>query len=120
MQMNGIKGGRYYAKKEKEKPPVPSEILIWNKEIGFIRIYEGSGDNLLREDREAGYVDYINIDGLEYEYGELTECYEPVEGGMAMLTELYQEQFGTEKDVINYLIETGWIPNVEYTVLIAR
>ena len=107
-------------RKRKEKPPVPSDILIWNKEIGFIRIYKGAGDNLLPEDEEAGYVDYINIDGLEYEYGELTESYKPIEGGMAMLTELYQKQFGTEKDVIKYLKETDWIPDERYTVLFAE
>ena len=28
----------------------PSTILIWSKETGFVRITEGSGDNLLNED----------------------------------------------------------------------
>lgn len=97
-----------------------SEILIWNKEIGFIRIYEGDGCNLLPEDEDEGYVDYINIDGLAYDLGEFTECYEPVEGGMAMLTELYQEKFESETEVIQYLIETEWIPDVEYVYLYAE
>ena len=99
---------------------VASEILIWNKEVGFIRIYEGDGCNLLPEDEDEGYVDYINIDGLVYELGELVENYEPVEGGMAMLTELYQKKFEDVTEVVQYLIDTGWIPNIEYTYLYAE
>lgn len=99
---------------------VASEILIWNKEIGFIRIYEGDGCNLLPEDEDEGYVDYINIDGLAYELGELAECYEPVEGGMAMLTELYQKKFESATEVVQYLIDTDWIPDVEYVILHAE
>lgn len=97
-----------------------SEILIWNKEVGFIRIYEGSGCNLLPEDEDEGYVDYINIDGLAYEFGELVENYEPVEGGMAMLTELYQEKFESVTEVVQYLIDTEWIPDAEYVILHAE
>ena len=99
---------------------VASEILIWNKEVGFIRIYEGSGGNLLPEDEDEGYVDYINIDGLAYEFGELVENYEPVEGGMAMLTKLYQEKFESVTEVVQYLIDTGWIPDAEYVILHAE
>lgn len=99
------------------KNNVASEILIWNKEVGFVRIYEGDGCNLLPEDEDEGYVDYINIDGLAYEIGELVESYELVEGGMAMLTELYQDMFNTPEDVINYLIESEWIPDADYIIL---
>ena len=98
-----------------------SDILIWNRETGFIRISEGSGDNLLPEDEEEGFVDYINIDGLEYDGFEgFNECYDHVEGGMALLTELYQEKFNSPSMVINYLIEAEWIPDVKYTVLDAQ
>ena len=98
-----------------------STILIWNKETGFIRITEGDGCNLLAEDREDGYVDYMNIDGLEYDgFDEFDECYDPVEGGMAMLREMYQEMFNTPKDVIDYLIDGEWIPDVTYTILYAE
>lgn len=99
---------------------IASEILIWNNETGFIRISEGDGCNLLPEDEDEGYVDYINIDGLAYELGELVESYEPVEGGMAMLKELYQEKFKYVGEVVRYLIDTKWIPNVEYTYLYAK
>lgn len=98
-----------------------SNILIWNIETGFVRITEGDGCNLLSEDKEEGYVDYINIDGLKYDgFDEFDECYDPIEGGMAMLRELYQEMFITVADIIDYLIETERIPDVTYTVLYAE
>lgn len=100
---------------------VADTILIWNEETEFIRITEGSGCNLLPEDIEEGYVDYINIDGLEYDgFDRLDECYDAVEGGMAMLEELYQDMFKTASDVIQYLIDNGWIPDVNYTILYAE
>ena len=41
-----------------------SDILIWNKDVGFVKINEGTGDNLLYEDKQEGYIDYINYDFL--------------------------------------------------------
>ena len=96
---------------------VARDILIWNKEIGFIKISEGTGDNLLREDIEEGYVDYMMIDGYSYDGSDLVEDYDIIDGGQAMLTEYYQDMFKTPTEVINYLIEKDFIPNVEYTVL---
>lgn len=92
---------------------VSSNILIWNKEVGFIKINEGSGDNLHYEDEEQGYVDYIMLDFIEYDGYDFTE----EDGAQAMLTELYQEKFESETEVIQYLIDTEWIPDVEYTYL---
>ena len=102
------------------KNNVASDILIWNKEIGFIKICEGTGDNLLREDIAEGYVDYMMIDGYSYNGSDLVEDYDIVEGGQAMLTEYYQDMFETPIEVINYLIEGDWIPNVDYTILYAE
>ena len=35
-------------------------VLTWIKSRKlFLKIQEGTGDNLLREDRAAGYVDYV-------------------------------------------------------------
>ena len=103
------------------KDMLADTILIWNEKTGFIRITEGSGCNLLPEDEEEGYVDYINVDGLEYDgFESFEECYDPVEGGMAMLTELYQEMFETQSEVIQYLIDAGWIPDVDYAILYAE
>ena len=96
---------------------VASNILIWNKDVGFIRIAEGTGDNLLPEDIDEGYVDYILIDGYEYDGTELVEDYYVVDGGQALLTELYQNKFSNTHEVIKYLIDEDWIPDVNYTIL---
>ena len=90
-----------------------SNILIWNEEIGFIRIAEGNGSNLLTEDEELGFVDYIMVDFIEYDGYEFTET----DGIQVMLTELYQTQFNTKEDVVKHLIENGHIPEAEYTYL---
>lgn len=95
---------------------VQSVILIWNEETKFIRIAEGTGDNLFQEDIEDGYVDYVMIDNYEYDNDELVETY-IIDGGQMMLTELYQEQFHNAKEVVDYTIKAGFIPDVDYIIL---
>lgn len=95
---------------------MPSALLLWNETEGFIRIGEGTGDNLLKEDIADGYVDYINLDFLKYHEGELKEQ----DGGMVMLKELYQEKFATTYDLINYLIVEEEIPDCHYMILAAE
>lgn len=90
-----------------------SNILIWNKEVGFIRINEGSGDNLLPWDEEEGYIDYIMLDFIEYNGYEFVET----DGAQVMLKTMYQEKFEDVEEVVQYLIDCGWIPGVEYTYL---
>ena len=90
-----------------------SNILIWNKQIGFIRINEGTGDNLLPEDETEGYVDYIMLDFIDYDGVDFTET----DGAQVMLTEMYQEKFENEAEVVDYLIDTDWIPDVDYVYL---
>lgn len=92
---------------------VSSNILIWNKEVGFVRVNEGNGSNLFPEDLEEGYVDYIMMDFMEFDGLELVET----DGAQVMLYELYQEKFKTEKDVVRHLINTGFIPDAEYIFL---
>ena len=60
----------------------------------FLMAEEGSGDNLLREDIENGYVDYVYIETYVYSgvHGDLTEY----EGGMKMLTKPFVEVYGAE------------------------
>jgi hypothetical protein len=88
-------------------------LLLWNKEVGFVRCNEGTGDNLLPEDEKEGYVDYIMLDFMEYDGYDLIEA----DGSQVMLTELYQEKFKTEEEVVQYLIDTNWIPDAEYIIL---
>ena len=91
-------------------------ILIWNERVGFVRINEGTGDNLLSEDEANGYVDYIMLDFMEYDGMELIET----DGAQAMLTEMYQEKFESKTEVVQYLIDTDWIPDVDYVYLYAE
>lgn len=92
---------------------MPSSILLWNQTEGFIRIEEGTGDNLLKEDVADGYVDYINLDFWEYHEGNLEER----DSGMVMLKKLYQENFTIIYDLINYLIMEEEIPDCHYMIL---
>lgn len=92
---------------------VNSNILIWNEKVGFVRINEGSGDNLSVEDMDAGYVDYVMLDFLEYNGMELVET----QGVQIMLCEMYQEKFEDATEVVNCLIADGWIPDEEYYYL---
>lgn len=89
-----------------------SNILIWSKKGGFIRINEGTGDNLLPEDEAHGYVDYIMLDFMEYDGDNLVES----DGAQVMLTEMYQS-FKSETDVVKHLVETNWIPDDDYIIV---
>lgn len=89
------------------------DILIWNKEVGFIKINEGTGDNLLPEDEAQGYVDYIMMDFIEYDGIDFYET----DGAQVLLTEMYQDKFENETEVVQHLIDCSWIPDVEYVYL---
>ena len=91
----------------------PSNILIWNKDTGFLRINEGTCDNLFPEDIAQGCVDYIMLDHMEFDGMELIES----DGIQILLTELYQSKFHSTKDVIQYLIDKEWIANCNYIIL---
>lgn len=69
----------------------------------IVRIAEGSGDNLLDEDIEAGYVDYIYYDQYALE-AALPER----DGGQIMLTERFQEKFTCTKDAIPAVLEMAF------------
>lgn len=96
-----------------------SNILIWHENIGFIRINEGNGSNLDYEDEANGYVDYIMIDGMEYDGYDLTES-DVIENAQVMLTEMYQDKFESPEEVVKYLIDAGWIPDECYVYLYAE
>ena len=56
------------------------------------------------------------LDILEYDGYDFVE----VDGAQVMLTELYQEKFNGKEDVIRHLINTNWIPDVDYIYLYAE
>ena len=79
----------------------------------IIRISEGTGDNLLDEDIEAGYVDYIY-----YDQYELSPDIREVDGGMVMLTELFRKQFKCTKDAIPHVLDMAYCnESMEFIVL---
>lgn len=83
----------------------------------YIAFCEGTGDNLLEEDIQQGYVDYIDYCTFRL---SCENHYEPAfvddDGGMILLTKLYREMTGAEIfDAIKGMIV---IPeDVEVTVL---
>ena len=69
----------------------------------IVKISEGSGDNLLDEDIEAGYVDYIY-----YEQYVMDPEMRETDGGMVMLTELFQEKFNCTADAIPNVLDMAY------------
>lgn len=79
----------------------------------IIRISEGSGDNLLEEDIDAGYVDYIY-----YEQYHLEPDIPEIDGGQIMLTKLFREQFKSTKDCISNVLDMAYSDDsLSYIVL---
>ena len=74
--------------------------LFLIKDNVLLHIEEGTGDNLLKEDRQEGYVDYVNY----YVY-DMTDPPEEINGGMIMYKELVSSKEDTDiiTDVINDL-----------------
>lgn len=58
----------------------------------FITLQEGTGDNLLREDEEYGYVDYVDYTFIESDDGLLLEP----NGGMLLLKEYVADLYSTD------------------------
>lgn len=79
----------------------------------IIKISEGCGDNLTDDDMECGYVDYIYYETHSREPG-LPE----VDGGMIMLTELFQEKFKSTAEAIPAVLDMAYgDETIEYIVL---
>ena len=66
----------------------------------IIRIDEGSGDNLTDDDIAQDYVDYIY-----YEVYNVQQDLPEVDGGMVMLTELFQNKFKSVNDAIPVVLD---------------
>ena len=90
------------------------EIYIYVPgEQHIIKISEGSGDNLTDDDIAVGYVDYIYYETHSREPG-LPE----VDGGMIMLTELFQEKFKSTAEAIPAVLDMMYGDNtVDYISL---
>ena len=95
-----------------------SDIMLYiPKTETIIVISEGTGDNLLDEDIEAGYMDYLN-----YEVADVSEMLSnrsiPEDGGMIMYEELIQEKFKDLKETIPDVLEDIYgTKDIQYQIL---
>lgn len=79
----------------------------------IIRISEGCGDNLTDDDIDQGCIDYIY-----YETHSREQDLPEVDGGMIMLTELFQEKFKSTADAIPAVLDMAFgDESVEYILL---
>ena len=69
----------------------------------IIRIAEGTGDNLLEEDTDAGHVDYIY-----YDQYMLDVDMPNVDGGMVLLDEMLREKYGCLADCIPDVLDMAY------------
>lgn len=67
----------------------------------YYYIAEGDGCNLLEEDEEAGYVDYI--------YFTVYDSDGEIDGGLMLLEEYYQDKFKSADEVIKYVLDDRYI-----------
>ena len=91
-------------------------VQLKNEPTKLIHIYEGDGSNLSAEDEDEGYVDYVMVDMLEYDEGELDNF----DGGQMMLTKPFDEMY--PKENITVLISdslqfVGYVDVPEYTII---
>ena len=69
------------------------EITVYIPELQeFMYVSEGTGENLLQEDINEGYVDYVYIETYSYEGGCMDTLVEE-EGGQMMLKEPFDEVY---------------------------
>ena len=68
-----------------------------------IRISEGTGDNLLWEDRKKGYVDYIY-----YDQYELSMDMPVTEGGQVLLEGMFRDMFRCTADCIPRVLDMAY------------
>lgn len=79
----------------------------------IIRIAEGNGMNLLEEDIQEGYVDYIY-----YEQHELCVGLEEVDGGQVMLSEPFHDKYKSMEECVKDVMDLAYgISNIPYFVL---
>lgn len=78
----------------------------------ILRVAEGTGGNLLPEEVDEGYVDYIYYDIYEPAYG-----FPEVDGGMITKKELLVDTYGSMEEAIAEVIEFHYGCDLDYIVL---
>lgn len=93
----------------KEKESYDGLWIFVPKLQALIHAEEGTGDNLLEEDQENGYVDYV-----EYQTYRLENSCEEDDGGEWMLTELLREKYpnmeACVKDLLAFIYDQEDLP----------
>ena len=78
-----------------------------------ISISEGDGMNLLDEDMDEGYVDYIY-----YDQYEVNDRLNEVDGGQILLDEMFQTKYGSTKECVPAVLDMAYgDSSIEYIVL---
>lgn len=87
-----------------KKPDGYDDVFVFVPEMKqIIRIAEGNGSNLLPEDEEAGYVDYIY-----YEQHELSNGMPEVDGGQILLEEMLRDKYSCMADCIEDVLSMAY------------
>lgn len=87
-----------------KEPERYGDLFIFVPEMKqVIRISEGTGDNLLWEDREKGYVDYIY-----YDQHELSMDMPVAEGGQVLLDGMFRDLFRCTADCIPRVLDMAY------------
>ena len=95
----------------KELDPVTLYIPECNQ---LVIIKEGSGDNLSREDREEGYVDYVYYTQYSLDKGDVDE----VDGGMLLQKTYLAETYSSLRLVIGDVLDMAYdSENTPYIIL---
>lgn len=90
-------------------------ILLFSDTGQIIHVQEGSGDNLLKEDIAAGYIDYI--DWTSYRPTIVFDIeLEEIDGGMALFRE-YVKDLSDDALIKALKFEAGLGPDAAYTVI---
>lgn len=80
------------------------DIFVFVPEMRqVIRIAEGDGSNLLPEDIEEGYVDYIY-----YEQYEIRTVISEVDGGQILLEEMFRDKYRCMADCIPDVLDMAY------------
>ena len=93
------------------------EIMVYVPKTNlFIKACEGTGDNLLSEDIEAGYVDYVYIEVYAWNGNEFIE----IDGAQKMLTKMFDETYEKDTDgnqLIMDAIDMVYGTNLPYIII---
>jgi len=70
----------------------------------IVSIIEGSGDNLSKEDREEGYIDYIYFTQFSLNQGDISE----VDGGILMKKKFLRDTYKSLIEAVPEVLEMAY------------